>query len=467
MKRLQKRPHSFTLFSLAIPVILSVFVISCQSTPDSKEEILARIKAPVFSENTFTITDFGAVADSTSDCKPAFDKAIEACKNAGGGNVIVPAGIYFVDGPVHLESNLNLHLDKGAILRFSSDPKSYPLVRSSWEGTLLYNYSPFIYAYQKENIAITGEGTIDGEASETIGKWAQMQKEDQLLSRQMNHSNVPVEERKFGEGHYLRPQLIQLFDCKNILVEDVTIEDSPFWCVHLLMCKNATLRGLHYDAQNRNNDGIDPEYSRDILIENVTFNNNDDNVAVKAGRDNEGRDMQRPSENIIIRNCHFKGLHAVVIGSEMSAGVRNIFVEDCDYAGYLKRGIYLKSNPDRGGEISDIFVNNVKFGEVLDCFMVTSNYHNEGKGFPTTIRNINIRNVSCKKAINYGIYIKGHSLKEVSDFVIENFKVDSASRGVYVDLAKNINFNNVFVNGEHIEWDPEKLKLNPSTDFDY
>lgn len=283
----------------------------------------------------------------------------------------------------------------------------------------------------------------------------------------MNHNNVPIEERKFGKNHYLRPQLIQLFECKNILIEDIKIEDAPFWCLHLLMCENVTLRGLKYDAQNKNNDGIDLEYSKDILIENITFNNNDDNIAIKAGRDNEGRAMQRPSENIIVKNCHFKGLHAVVIGSEMSAGVRNVFVDDCDYAGYVKRGIYLKSNPDRGGEISDIFVNNISFGNVLDCFMVTTNYHNEGSGFPTSIRNINIRNVSCKNAVNYGIYIKGHSLKNVENFTIENFRVDSASKGVFVDLAENISFKQVYVNGNQIEWNPEKLKLNPSEEYDY
>lgn len=447
------------------------FLVSCQAPQtrlDSKEEILARIQAPAFPEQTFKVTDFGAVGDTLTNSKPAIDAAIQACKTAGGGKVVFPSGTYLVDGPIHLESNLNLHLEEGATIRFGTNPASYlPVVKSSWEGTLLYNYSPFIYAYQKENIAITGKGTIDGEGSVTFAPWHSQQKEDQQLSRDMNHQNVPIEERQFGEGHYLRPQLVQLFDCKNILVEDVRVEDSPFWCIHLLMCENVTLRGLTYDAQNKNNDGIDPEYSRDILIENITFNNNDDNVAVKAGRDHEGRAMQRPSENIIIRNCHFKGLHAVVMGSEMSSGVRNIYVEDCDYAGYLKRGIYLKSNPDRGGEISNIYVNNVHFGEVLDCFMVTSNYHNEGTEFPTNIQDIYISNVTCKKANNYGIYIKGHELKKVHGFTIENFRVDSASRGVFVDYAENINLSQVSVDGKSVSWEPEKLKLNPSSDYDY
>ena len=460
------KTNRFILLALLIAMLAS-----CQSKPlqfAGKEEILKRIIAPEFQDSTFFVTDFGASGDSVSDNKKPFEKAIQACSQAGGGTVFVPAGIWLIDGPIHFESNVNLYLDEGATLRFGSHPTSYlPPVKTSWEGTFLYNYSPLIYAYGKQNIAITGKGTIDGEGSKTFAAWHSLQKEDQQLSRDMNHNHTPVEERIFGEGHYLRPQLIQFYECKNILLEGVKIEDSPFWCVHLLMCENATLRGLSYDAQNKNNDGVDPEYSRDILIENITFNNNDDNVAVKAGRDDEGREMQRPSENIIIRNCHFKGLHAVVIGSEMSSGVRNVFVDDCDAAGYLKRGIYLKSNPDRGGEISHIFVNNVHLGNVLDCFMVTSNYHNEGSEYPTDIHAVYLNNVSCKKAANYGIFVKGHELKNVHGFVITDFKVDSAGRGVHIEHAENISLNNVSVNGEQITWDPEKLRKNGSTEYDY
>lgn len=451
---------SFYLLFIAV-------LYSCQTQLDTKEQILSRINVPEFPSQSFNVLDYGAKSDSIFNNKPAFDKAILACKNAGGGKVIIPEGQYFLEGPIHLESNLNLHLEEGAVLKFSSNPDHYPLVFSSWEGTLLYNYSPFIYAYQKEYIAITGKGIIDGESSETFSKWHPLQKKDQLLSREMNHNNVPYKDRIFGKGHFLRPQLIQLFECKNILVENVTLQDSPFWCLHLLKCENATIRGLHYDAQNKNNDGIDPEYSKDILIENISFNNSDDNVAIKAGRDHEGRFSKQKSENIIVRNCHFKGLHALVIGSEMSAGVRNVFVEDCDYVGYVKRGIYLKSNPDRGGEISNIYVENVKFGEVLDCFMVTSNYHNQGEGFPTTIKNIHLKNISCKKARNYGIYIKGHELKKVSDFTLDNFTVDNASRGVFVDYAENIQLNNVTINDTKVTWEPEILKQNTSNDYDY
>lgn len=455
-----------------VAIVTFIGASSCKTKtvkdpPISQEAILSRIQTPTFPDTTFNVLNFGAITDSKTDCKPAFDKAIEACKAAGGGTVFVPVGAYFIDGPIHLESNMNLHLHEGALLIFSSDPRSYPNVLTSWEGTILYNFSPFIYAYQKENVAITGQGVIDGKSAKTFSTWHDQQKEDQLLSREMNHNNTPLEKRIFGYGHYLRPQLIQFFECKNILVEGIIIEDSPFWCLHLLKSQNATLRGLRFYAQNKNNDGIDIEYTKDVLIENIHFNNNDDNVAIKAGRDHEGRAMNMPSENIIIRYCHFKGLHGVVIGSEMSSGVHNVFVNNCDFNGYVKRGIYLKSNPDRGGEISNIYVNNVKFGKVLDCFMVTSNYHNEGEGFPTTIQNINIKNVSCEEAINYGIYIKGYPSKPVSDFTIENFTVQKSSRGVFVDYAENMKFRNVLVSDEPIKWRPKKLKENPSDEYDY
>jgi polygalacturonase len=458
--------------SLCVAGIIVLF--SCQQSSttsslplDTKEEILSRIQAPTFPDTVFSVIDFGAIADSISDNKPAFDLAIAACKRANGGKVVVPAGDYFIEGPIHLESNLNLVLNKGATLRFSSNPDAYPQVLTSWEGTMVYNYSPFIYCFQKENVAITGEGTIDGEASESWAKWHGLQKPDQLLTREMNHMGTPIEERQFGKAHFLRPQLIQFYDCKNILIEDIRIEDSPFWCVHILKCENVVLKGLIYDAQNKNNDGIDLEYSRDVLIENITFNNNDDNIAIKAGRDHEGRAMKLPTENVVVRNCHFKGLHAVVIGSEMSAGVRNIFVDNCDAAGYVKRGIYLKSNPDRGGMISDIFVNNVAFGELLDCFMITSNYHNEGSEFPTVIDNIHISNVSCEKANKYAIYIKGLEHQKITNVHLQNFKVDSASRGVFVDFSEQINFENVMINGAEVSWDPEVLKQNAISEWDY
>jgi len=448
---MKKNTFSFSFFGLGLLLALS----SCNSGKPASDRISRRdailkdIVPPVIPASTLSILSFGAKGDSVTDCKPAFDKAMQACTKRNGARIVVPPGIYFVGGPIHLVSNVFLEIQKGARLKFSSDPARYlPVVPTSWEGTFVYNYSPFIYGYQLENVSITGEGTIDGNASQTFNTWKVKQEKDQMLSRAMNHKNIPIEKRVFGAGHYLRPQLIQLFACKNILIEDVHITNSPFWCIHLLKSENATIRGISFNAKNVNNDGIDPEYSKNILIENVSFDNGDDNVAIKAGRDDEGRLTAISSENIIIRNCRFKGLHAVVIGSEMSAGVRNVFVENCTASGYCKRGIFLKSNPDRGGFISDIFVNNVSFGEVEDAFFITDFYHGEGKGHNTDIHNVYVDSLTCRKATHAGIVVQGFPAKKVSDVFFSNVKIDTAVIGVSITNAENIVMSNVSIGGE-------------------
>ncbi len=430
-----------------IPIIASL-LLGCSSQPETVERIVARIQAPVFANAAFSVADFGAVGDSATDCKPAFDKAIAACAQGGGGSVVVPAGVYLMHGPIHLVSNMNLRLEDGAKIQFGGKPVHYlPVVKTSWEGTFLYNYSPFIYGYGLENVAITGRGVIDGEASQSFSPWAAQQKNDQQLSREMNHQSVPVEKRIFGEGHFLRPHLIQLYGCKNILIEGVRVEDSPFWCIHLLECKNATVRSISFATYNKNNDGIDPEYSEDILIENVEFDNADDNVAIKAGRDHEGRAAGHGSRNIVVRNCRFRGLHALVIGSEMSAGVENVFVKNCSYAGALKRGVYLKSNPDRGGYIRNIFVDSVQLGTVEDGVFITSYYHGEGQGYATDISNVHIGNLSIEKATNAGIVVQGFPEKKVRDIYFSNVKIGAAPNAVDLTNTENIVMENVRIGG--------------------
>lgn len=415
---------------------------------EKRNAILKQIKTPAIPGNTLSILTFGAVGDSVTDCKQAFEKAMQACKDQNGAKIIVPEGIYFIDGPIHLVSNVCLELQKGSRLKFSTKPESYlPVVLTSWEGTMLYNYSPFIYGYKLENVSIIGEGTIDGNATESFAKWPDLDDSAQQKSRDMNHNSTPVKERIFGEGYFLRPQMVQFLECRNILVEGVTLINSPFWCLHLLKSENITIRNIKYHAYNKNNDGIDPEYSKNILIEGVIFDNADDNVAIKAGRDHEGRATAMPSENIIIRNCVFKGLHAVVIGSEMSSGVQNVFVENCTYGGYLKRGIYLKSNPDRGGFIHDIFVKKVDFGKVEDCFYITSFYHGEGKGFATDIHDVYVDSLTCQRATAAGLVIQGYPLKNVRDIYFSNVQIDTAAIGICFTDTKNIVLRNVTVGG--------------------
>lgn len=433
------------LFLLLIS--LNGFAQSNSYPSDSVDAIVKRIQLPKIPSFKISVTGLGAKGDSINDSKPAFDKAMALCKKNKGGTIIVPKGVYTLNGPIHFVSNVKLHLEDGAKIRFGSNPKDYPLVLTSWEGTMLYNYSPMIYGNKVENIAITGNGIIDGEAKNTWIKWKPLEKKDQLLSREMNHKNMPIKERIFGEGHYLRPQLIQFVNSKNILVENVQIEDSPFWCIHLLKSKSITIRGVKYSAHNNNNDGIDPEYSSDVLIENVVFDNADDNVAIKAGRDDEGRsNSATPSENIVIRNCEFKGLHAIVIGSEMSAGVRNVYVENSKFRGDLKRGIFIKTNSDRGGYIKNIYFDNLAFGKVEDCIYITANYHGEGGGLHSSkISDISFSNISCIEATNTGIVIEGYPNKKVSNILLDNISIQSAKNGMTVNNSENVTINEVVI----------------------
>jgi len=437
-------------------ILISTFFLACKS-PESKtlsrtekrDQILKTISPPNISANTLLLTDFGAKGDSLKDNKPAFDQAMKASKAKNGGKIVVPAGIYIINGPIHFVDNTAIELQKGAKLVFSTNAKDYlPLVPTSWEGTLLYNYSPLIYAYQVKNVAIIGEGTIDGNGKDGFSKWYDLQKPAQALSRKMNHETIPVKERRFGDGHYLRPQLIQFYECQNILVEGITIVNSPFWTVHFLKSTNITARKVKFNTFNKNNDGFDPEYSKNILIEDIDFNNSDDNVAIKAGRDHEGRKTAMTSENIIVRNCRFKGLHGVVIGSEMSAGVQNVFVENCTYGGYCKRGIYLKSNADRGGFIRNIYINNLQFGDVEDAVFITSFYHGEGKGYETDIRDVFIENLKVKTASHAGLVIQGYPTKKVTNIRFSNVRIDSCTNGISFTDAKQIVFDNVIIGKE-------------------
>lgn len=415
-----------------------------------RDSILKQITGAAVPQAELCITSFGAKGDGVKDCKPAFDKAMKRAARLGGARIVVPAGEYWLEGPIHFVSNVCLELQEGATLKFSPTPSCYlPLVKTSWEGTFLQNYSPFIYGYGLENVSIVGKGKIDGNAATTFATWRAKQKAGQVRSREMNHRETPVEERNFGEGYWLRPHLIQFFNCKNITISDVFITNAPFWCIHLLQSENIICRAIRYDAKLVNNDGIDPEYSRNILIENIEFNNGDDNVAIKCGRDNDGWKTATPSENIIIRNCKFKGLHGVVLGSEMSAGVQNVFIENCTYVGYCKRGIFIKTNPDRGGFIRDIYVNDCEFDEVEDLFYVTSMYAGEGMDNHhfTEVRNIFVNGLKCRKARAAGLVLQGTTAKPIENVRFENVDIDEVKNGLSFSNTEGVQVNNCHLGG--------------------
>jgi len=427
-------------------------------------EILARIKPPVFPNREFNITKFGAVPDNKTDSTVPFQRAIAACAVSGGGRVIVPPG-EFLTGAIHLKSNVNLHVVAGGLVRFTSDTSKYPMVMTRFEGTELMNYSPFVYAFEQENIAITGEGTLDGDAScETWWGWrasgvcssgkTRDQRPDRDLLVQMAEQGVPVAKRVFGPGHRLRPNFIQPYRCKNILLEGVTLLRSPMWQVNPVLCTNVTVRRLNINADGPNTDGCDPECCSDVLIEDCTFNTGDDCIAIKSGRNADGRRIGVPVENIVIRNCQMKNGHGgVTIGSEISGGARNIFAENCHMSSpKLDFAIRVKNNAMRGGVVEDIFVRDITVGEVRQAVVSIDFNYEEGKNgkFVPVARKIEIEKLQSGKS-EHALYLRGFENAPVEDVRV----VDCDFRGVekpdVVENVKSLDLRNVRINGEQVK----------------
>jgi polygalacturonase len=372
------------------------------------DEILARIKPPQFPARDFPITRYGAVAGGQQDCTGAIRDAIAACHAAGGGRVVVPAGT-FLTGAIHLRSNVNLHVADGATLLFQTDPAAYlPVVRARWEGTECMNYSAFIYAFEQENIAVTGSGTLDGQASDE-NWWAWAKRDENRMSPavpdaraldEFGTKNVPVAQRVFGPGHHLRPNFFQPYRCRNVLIECVHIRRSPMWEINPVLCTNVTVRGLDIQSHGPNNDGCDPDSSRDVLIENCSFETGDDCIAIKSGRNDDGRRVGVASENLVIRNCSMKDGHGgVVIGSEIAGGCRNVFVTDCVMdSPNLERCLRFKSNARRGGVMENIFARNITIGRVAEAIITVDFMYEEGANGPQrpVLRNVLLENVTAK-----------------------------------------------------------------------
>jgi polygalacturonase len=394
------------------------------------DAIVARIQPPVFPNRDFEITRFGAVEGGEKDCTEAIAKAIAACSSAGGGRVVVPKGV-FLTGAVHLKSNVNLHLSDLATLRFSREPRHYlPVVFTRWEGTECMNYSPFLYAFEQNNIAVTGAGTLDGQADcEHWWPWKgrpncgwSMGEPNQEKARnalmEAGDKDVPVNRRIFGEGHYLRPQFIQPYRCQNVLIEGVTITNSPMWEINPVLCRNVIVRGVKIASHGPNNDGCDPESCSDVLIKDCTFDTGDDCIAIKAGRNRDGRRVGVACENIVIQGCAMKDGHGgVTIGSEMSGNVRNVFVENCRMdSPHLDRALRIKTNSYRGGQVENVVFRNVTIGQVADAVVQVDFYYEEGPGgpFQPVVRNIAVQDVTCKSS-KYALYLRGYPTAPIRD----------------------------------------------------
>lgn len=416
------------------------------------ERVLARIKAPTFPDRDFPITDFGAQAGA--DCTGAIKAAIAACHAAGGGRVVVPAGEWLT-GAIHLLSNVNLHVSEGATLRWTFDLAQYPVVFTRWEGVECMNYSPFIYAWEQENIAVTGKGTLDGGAdwdswwawnNKRQGQVQQKADRDRLI--QMGETNVPVEQRVFGPGHYLRPNFIQPYRCRNILIEGVTIVRSPMWEIHPVLSQNITVRGVKIVTHGPNNDGFDPESSRDILVEDTLFDTGDDCIAIKAGRNGDGRRVNTPSENIVIRRCTMKDGHGgVVLGSECTGGIRNVFVEDCEMdSPELDRALRFKNNAVRGGVLENVFMRNVRIGRVGEAVVTIDLLYEEGArgDFQPVVRNVQLDGVTSTASPRV-LFIRGFEGAVIDDIRISNSTFNGVTETEVVQHAGSITFDRVTI----------------------
>ncbi len=429
--------------------------------------IVARIRQPRFPARDFPITDYGAVPGVP--CTSAIAKAIAACTAAGGGRVVVPEGVWLT-GAIHLKSHVNLHIARGATLRFSTDPADYlPLVLTRWEGVECMNYSPFLYAFEEENIAVTGEGTLDGQASNDFwwswkGKPSFGFKEgmpNQAAARKklfaMGEAGTPVDQRLFGEGSYLRPNFFEPYRCKTVLIEGVTIRNTPFWEVHPVLCTGVTVRGLTIDSAGPNTDGCDPESCKDVLIENCFFNTGDDCIAIKSGRNGDGRRVNVPCENLVIRGCTMRNGHGgVSIGSEITGGVRNVFVENCKMdSPNLDNAFRLKNNALRGGVLENFHFRNIVIGEVAHAVLaIHFDYEEAGNGpYRPVARNVHLEKIVSGRS-EFGVDAHGLPNAEIENITLSDCDFRNVAKGNVFQFVHGIAFSGVTINGTAAETPP-------------
>ena len=440
------------------------------------QQIEQSIRVPQFAEKAFPITKFGAKTTNPAvQNQKAIQKAIDTCSKKGGGKVIIPAGEKFLTGAITLKDGVNLVVEEGATLEFVFQPELYPIVETSWEGLECFNLSPCIYAFKAKDIAISGKGTIDGGGSnDTWWPWngnprfgwkegmisQRIESRPRLLKNgedgipMYNEKGERTPERVFGPQDGLRPQLVSFNKCEGILLEDVTLLRSPFWVIHPLHSTDITVRRVKMINDGPNGDGCDPECCDRVLIEDCYFNTGDDCIAIKSGRNRDGRERNMPSKNIIIRNCEMKNGHGgVVIGSEISGGCQNVFAHDCVMdSPELERVLRIKTNSCRGGIIENINMRNVKVGVCKESVLkINLDYEPKEiccRGYYPTVRNVYMENVTSESS-QYGVQIIG--LDEdtyVYDITVKDCKFNGVKDGNFMSgKTRNINFENLFING--------------------
>ena len=465
------------LFQLLTLCLLFPLAAAAQQWDEAQyKQIEQSIRVPQFADKVYVITKYGAKATNTAaQNQKAIQKAIDKCSKKGGGRVVIPAGEKFLTGAITLKNGVNLHVEEGAVLEFAFQPELYPIVETSWEGLECFNLSPCVYAFGAKDIAITGKGTIDGGGSnDTWWPWngnprfgwkegmvsqrggsrARLLKNGEDGIPMYNEKGERMPERVFGPEDGLRPQLVSFNKCEGILLEDITLLRSPFWVIHPLHSTDITVRRVKMINDGPNGDGCDPECCDRVLIEDCFFNTGDDCIAIKSGRNRDGRERNMPSKNIIIRNCEMKNGHGgVVIGSEISGGCQNVYAHDCVMdSPELERVLRIKTNSCRGGIIENINMRNVKVGVCKESVLkINLDYeHNEicCRGFYPTVRNVYMENVTSQQS-KYGVQIIG--LDEdtyVYDINVKNCKFNGVKDGNFMSgKTRNVNFDNLFING--------------------
>lgn len=455
------------IFSIAILLgaLSPNATIAQNSAPwNEMDKIIKSITVPKFKNKDYIVTDYGAVGNGNTDCSEAIKKAIDACNKGGGGRVVIPPGKYCT-GPVYIKSNVNLHLQKDAVLLFSTNPDDYlPLVQMRWEGVDVMNYSPLVYSFREKNIAITGEGTLDGQASKKAwwpwkgrknfgwieGTPNQTDEGNRQALFDMAERDVPVSERKFGNGHYLRPQFVQPYGCENVLIEGITIIRSPMWILHPVLCTNLTIKNVNVDSKGPNTDGCDPESCKNVLIKDCYFKTGDDCIALKSGRNRDGRRIGIPCENVVIQNVTTQGGHAGIgIGSEISGGVKNVFVDNCKINGPMWP-IRFKTSSNRGGTTENVYIRNIEVDHARnEAIVFTMTYEDKGEYMPT-IKNVVIENMTVEKGGKIGISMDAYAESPIENILFKNITIKEVQKARKIKNAK-VAYENVVMNGEEIK----------------
>jgi polygalacturonase len=415
------------------------------------DRIVASVRRPRFPRRYFRVTDFGAVGDGTTKNTAAFAAAIAACSSSGGGHVIVPPGT-FLTGAIHLRSRVDLHVTGGATILFSQDPNDYlPVVFTRWQGIELMNYSPFIYSYRQRDIAVTGQGTLNGQADASHWwNWKSLETPDFDTLETMADDNVPVSQRMFGAGHFLPPQMVQPFLSDGVLLEGVTVINSPFWHLNPNLCKNVTVDGLTISSAGPNTDGCDPESCDGVVVRNVTYDTGDDCMAIKSGRDADGRRVNVPCQNVVVENCNFANGHGgITIGSEMTGGVRNVYARDLTMnSANLQAGHRIKTNTLRGGYVLNTNVYRVTAGTVGGpLLLIQGNYNGQTGDFPPDVDGITLDGWTVDTCEGIWSIIGASATDPVGTATLENIAITTSTVANSAQYISDLRVKGVTVGG--------------------